>query len=539
LALLSKSAIAARQDDAAERDDALGLDDANATESSDTLSDIGHLGSLAAWAPTYSGFLEQVEVNRNLAAAGYAEESQKPSDWPKEWGKKLKKAKMVGQGAFGKVYVAPIACLPSQSVAVKEQTFKSIGTKSSIRKEIKLMKAFSGPEFVSFFDSSEVGGSTRGSINIMMEAASSDLSGVLKKNKARSAVKSQLFVEMLRGIAVMHEEGFIHRDLKPANILISGKCGTEPCHAKVADLGLSCSHSGKISKCDGIGGTPLYMAPETYRHAADPRTVSYKAGVQSKNDVWALGLIFFEMLFGHLPKNIRNSASMNALERNIKRFTLNGDPDYESLKTKGHDELVELFDNMLASQPGARWSAAEALPKAEVVARAFGAHFPEMTVEGTQLPECWNGIKQLPEFVMPAVRPGQHAPSRPIEGVSGEDGNGEDDEDDSDGELIFLTFINPSHNIKVNMLRKMWLPDGTIKIPDTVRPEYRHSQLRDGDVIEEVAGVPFADITDSTWNLIKEGAFGAVRNAPIVVKLRRKHVAKQAAKAAKKVKRHS
>eukprot|EP00443_Scrippsiella_acuminata_P098369 CAMPEP_0115602878 /NCGR_PEP_ID=MMETSP0272-20121206/16136_1 /TAXON_ID=71861 /ORGANISM="Scrippsiella trochoidea, Strain CCMP3099" /LENGTH=312 /DNA_ID=CAMNT_0003038377 /DNA_START=8 /DNA_END=944 /DNA_ORIENTATION=+ len=295
LALLSKSAIAARQDDAAERDDALGLDDANATESSDTLSDIGHLGSLAAWAPTYSGFLEQVEVNRNLAAAGYAEESQKPSDWPKEWGKKLKKAKMVGQGAFGKVYVAPIACLPSQSVAVKEQTFKSIGTKSSIRKEIKLMKAFSGPEFVSFFDSSEVGGSTRGSINIMMEAASSDLSGVLKKNKARSAVKSQLFVEMLRGIAVMHEEGREHLNLW-----------------QVRDRALPCEGGGpwpvvqplwQDFKCDGIGGTPLYMAPETYRHAADPRTVSYKAGVQSKNDVWALGLIFFEMLFGHLPKN--------------------------------------------------------------------------------------------------------------------------------------------------------------------------------------------------------------------------------------------
>jgi len=604
LALLRESAVAVRVHEVALPDDGTGLGEV--THESGSPSDTGHLSVLAAWAPTHSGFLQQVEANRDLEVAGPAAESQGPAVWPKTWKDSLKNPRMVGQGAFGKVYVADIACAPGQSVAVKEQTFKTSADKSAIKTEIKLMKTFSGPDFVSIFDSSEVGRS----LNIMMEAASGDLGAVMKKRHASTAVKHQLFMEMLRGVATMHEAGYIHRDLKPANILISGKCGAGPCHAKVADLGLSCSHSGKISRCNGIGGTPMYMAPETLRHAAGAGR--YADGVNSKNDVWALGLIFYEMLFGHMPQSIASSSSMRALERNIIGFKIQNDPEY----TKMNSDTKELFQKMLEPKPRNRWSAAEALSKAKGMAQQVGAELTQQAA-ATRLPECWSDTskgpglappviprepaKDRPEHTRPVIpkgpgknqpaqgrpnqarpvipnpgknqpaqgrpdqvrpvilkpgknqpaqgrpdqvrpvilKPGKNQPAqgrpdqvrpvilkpvipqeplqfRPAHGVGG----GDEDVDD-EGEVIFLTFTNPSTNMKVTMLKNSCGQNGVIKIPPAAR-KHSHSGLRDGDVIEEIAGVAFSDITESTWNLIKEGAFGAVKNAPLVVKLRRK-----------------
>ncbi len=100
-------------------------------------------------------------------------------------------------------------------------------------------------------------------------------------------------IEALDAIVEAHAAGIIHRDLKPANIFLSGKPGG-PRRVRVLDFGIS-----KIANEDALNpsltstqsmlGSPAYMSPEQVRSTKS---------VDARTDVWALGLILYEMLSG-------------------------------------------------------------------------------------------------------------------------------------------------------------------------------------------------------------------------------------------------
>ncbi len=99
-------------------------------------------------------------------------------------------------------------------------------------------------------------------------------------------------IQIVDGLAYAHRKGLVHRDLKPANILL-WKDGT----AKLTDFGLSIASSenrpnSKKVQSGRLVGTPAYAAPEQWL-AADQ--VAFQA------DVYALGLILFELFTGHSP----------------------------------------------------------------------------------------------------------------------------------------------------------------------------------------------------------------------------------------------
>lgn len=84
----------------------------------------------------------------------------------------------------------------------------------------------------------------------------------------------------------MKAEGYVHRDIKPANILIAMD-GT----IKLCDLGFATRES-RINEDRFVNvGSPLYMAPETMKENL----------YSTKADIWALGLVFLEMINGKLP----------------------------------------------------------------------------------------------------------------------------------------------------------------------------------------------------------------------------------------------
>merc|ERR1719424_1709061 len=74
--------------------------------------------------------------------------------------------------------------------------------------------------------------------SILMEAASSDLGKYTSKDNSWEQVVV-FMADLLEGISEMHAAAVVHRDLKPGNVLVKCVDGS-PCHAKIADLGMSC-----------------------------------------------------------------------------------------------------------------------------------------------------------------------------------------------------------------------------------------------------------------------------------------------------------
>lgn len=102
-----------------------------------------------------------------------------------------------------------------------------------------------------------------------------------------------LMIPVVDAIATAHRHGVVHRDLKPENVfLTAGKQGLVP---KVLDFGISKIVQPGEEKLTATGtamGTPTYMAPEQVQGASD---------LDARADVWALGVMFYELASGVLP----------------------------------------------------------------------------------------------------------------------------------------------------------------------------------------------------------------------------------------------
>lgn len=143
-----------------------------------------------------------------------------------------------------------------------------------------------------------------------------------------------IFNQMLDADEAVHKEGLIHRDLKPSNFL-AFKRGGKLC-LLLADLGIMRSFSPEARKRHGatltaagdMVGTPNYMAPEQFRP---------KEKVDERTDIWALGVILYELVTGHRPFDDEKDSSFldmqwRILEDNpppFSTFITGACPEYE------------------------------------------------------------------------------------------------------------------------------------------------------------------------------------------------------------------
>ena len=144
----------------------------------------------------------------------------------------------------------------------------------------------------------------------------------------------ELAIEVSRGLAFAHQNGFVHRDVKPQNVLLNGKG-----EAKVTDFGIArpIEASSQETATGTVLGTCDYIAPEQAqgRH------------VDAQTDVYSLGIVLFELLTGEVPFTGDNFVAV-AMEH------INTAPPPVSLKRPDVPRRVEAaVDKALAKDPAA------------------------------------------------------------------------------------------------------------------------------------------------------------------------------------------
>lgn len=194
---------------------------------------------------------------------------------------------IIGQGSFGTVYLGTdtetnqlraIKVLPA--IALDKDPLLT----SSILTEIKLLKSLSHPNIIHCYDVLL----TPNNIYLVMDyCEGGDLQSFLSKHKRLDEQTAlSILKQLLKGYQVLLGYGVLHRDLKSKNILL--KDGV----FKIADFGFA-KHLQNFEKqvLQTLVGTPLYMSPQLLK----------KEPYSSKSDVWSLGVIYFELLFGRTP----------------------------------------------------------------------------------------------------------------------------------------------------------------------------------------------------------------------------------------------
>jgi predicted Ser/Thr protein kinase len=159
--------------------------------------------------------------------------------------------------------------------------------------------------------------------------------------------------EIARGLAAAHVVGVVHRDLKPDNVMLSQDrvVITDFGIARVADGGADVMRTGMVV------GTPAYMAPEQLENGA----------IDGRTDVYALGIILFELLAGRPPFKGDSAMSIAAL-----RLTADA-PDVRSVDASIPDAVAALVHDMLGRRREDRLDAQRVLDRVDALRGNAGA----------------------------------------------------------------------------------------------------------------------------------------------------------------------
>ena len=200
---------------------------------------------------------------------------------------------VVGVGGMGRVYKAEQSTL-GRTVAVKvihPHLLSDEQTVARFYQEARASSRLNHPNSVSIID---FGRTDDGILYLAMEFLSGkDLALVMHEEGPLGIERvCNILVNTLDALGEAHELGIVHRDLKPENIILRPLRSGDDL-VKVVDFGLATivGKESSITKPGLVCGTPDYMSPEQGRGD----------GVDGRGDLYALGVVLFELLVGHLP----------------------------------------------------------------------------------------------------------------------------------------------------------------------------------------------------------------------------------------------
>ncbi len=230
----------------------------------------------------------EASPRRGVGSSGDEQLARAPVEVPEIPGYQV--LKQIGRGGMGVVFKA-IQLSTKRVVALKlllEGPFASENARRRFEREIALAAQLRHPNIIPIYDSGEA----KGRMYYAMEHVFGlPLNDYLRAHQFDLRRKLGLFVKVCEPVSHAHMRGVIHRDLKPSNILVDGNEDPHILDFGLAKAGSIVDNTTSISA--QIVGTPAYMSPE--QASGDP------TGVDTRVDIYALGIILYEMLTGAMP----------------------------------------------------------------------------------------------------------------------------------------------------------------------------------------------------------------------------------------------
>jgi serine/threonine protein kinase len=201
----------------------------------------------------------------------------------------------IGRGGMGTVYMAVHIHL-DKPFAVKVLSDQIATNKSAIQRLLQEARTASSIDHDNIVDVFSFDATEDGRVFLVMELLEGvSLSELVERGPMRLERALPIARQVCQALEAAHARGVVHRDLKPENVFICRKRDAD--FVKVLDFGISKvratdAEQVRVTKTGQLVGTPLYMSPEQARGELD---------VDHRADVYALGVMLFEMLTGHPP----------------------------------------------------------------------------------------------------------------------------------------------------------------------------------------------------------------------------------------------
>lgn len=236
----------------------------------------------------------------------------------------------LGKGSYANVVRGHMKANPNIQIAVKEIGIsgKSNNPKflQTLDREISILRRFNHPNIIQLYDVVRL----PDKMIIFLEICEDgDLKKMINENKQKIFPEKQvlsIMSQIIEAFKVMYENNVIHRDLKPANILIQKNI------YKISDFGFAREIFCGMDEPAALTryGSPLYMCPQILKGTP----------FSSKCDVWSLGIIAYQMLYGKTPwTGLSPQDLVNNIEKN---------PNLKfSEEIKVSDEMKDMIRRML------------------------------------------------------------------------------------------------------------------------------------------------------------------------------------------------
>lgn len=267
----------------------------------------------------------------------------------------------IGEGGFATVYRAMQMEPVQREVAVKvlKPQVASQQVLARFEAERKSMARMEHPGIARFWDS---GVTTEGLPFFAMELVRGEpVTTYSTRLKLPLHDRLEIFSDICDAVQHAHEKGVLHRDLKPSNILVAGDGAAR--QVKIIDFGIAkaleaapeTAETGPMTAIHQTIGTPGYMSPEQAAWGAQ--------SVDARSDLYALGVVLYEMITGSTPLQIEARANERARSRPVARHVTPPSQLSTALLARKMDrrDLDAITLKALAAEPAQRYASAAAL----------------------------------------------------------------------------------------------------------------------------------------------------------------------------------